>query len=86
MTLIPIGNTTVTLDMVRWDGGFEIRILCTDNPYSDYDAIRSKQSIAEVNEVIEWLIENEDQVNLKGYCQNQITTLKNEMDSLITSR
>ena len=86
MTLISIGKTTVTLDIVRWDGRFEIRILCTDDPYSDYDAIRSKQSISEVNEVIDWIIENEGQVNMKGYTQEQLAILKNEIDLLITSR
>jgi hypothetical protein len=85
MTLIPIGKTTVKLDMIRWDGGFEIRILCTDYPYSDYDAIRSKQSTAELNEVIDWIIVNEDQANMKGYTKEQVEILKDEIHSLITS-
>lgn len=86
MEFIPIGKTTVKLDMVRWNGGFEIRVLCTDHPYSDYDAIRSKQSISEVNEVVDWIIENENQANMKGYTQEQLAILKNEIDLLIATR
>lgn len=91
MKLIPIGETTISLDLESWDSHgrnrFEIKILCSDNPFSDYDSIRDfKPSLSEVNEAIDWIIENENQPSMKGYTQEQLITLKNEIDLLITQQ
>ena len=88
MSLIPIGNTTVSLDMYRWEKHdrerFEIRILCSDNPFSDYDGIRDiSPSFSEVKEAVDWIIENEEQDNMKGYSKEQIIDLKAEIDALL---
>lgn len=88
---IAIGSTTLHADIDTWTKHererYEVRLLCDDNPFSDYDGIRDfKPSVEEVKEAIDWIIENEDQPNLKGYNMSQIQNLTNEIHKLIDNK
>ena len=81
MNLIPIGNTTVSLETDRWVKHervrYQVLILCTDHPFTDHDGICDyRPDQKEVTEVIDYLINEEGHTNLSGYSAKQITVLK----------
>jgi hypothetical protein len=86
----PVGSTLVKLDCETWAShgrsNSEVRVLCVDNPYSDYDGFRGfKPTLEEVVEGLDWIIENEHQTNMSGYTQEQAQALRVEMHKLMVS-
>ncbi|CAH7385741.1 conserved hypothetical protein [Vibrio chagasii] len=83
---IKVGSTSVTFDIDVWEKHgrrqFAVRILCKDDPFSDNDSIRSKTTTSEVEEVLDWLIENEAQNKLKGYTMQEAKNISEEINRL----
>lgn len=84
---IPVGKTFVNLDLEQWikheRENSLVLILCVDNPYSDYDALRNDVTEKEVTEAIDWIIKNENQKGLKGYTKSQIKNLHKKISELM---
>lgn len=84
---ISIGSTSVNLDMDTWEKHgrmrAEVRILCVDNPFSDYDALRSEPTLSDVEEALDWIIENEGQEKMRNYTAEQAKNLHAELVKLL---
>lgn len=84
---IAIGSTNVNLDIYTWEKHgrmrAEVRILCVDNPFSDYDSIRSVPTLSEVTEALDWIIENENQDKMRNYTMEQAKNLQAELTKLL---
>lgn len=86
-----IGSTSVKVDIETWSKHgcprIEIRILCVDDPFSDYDALRDwHPTKQELKEALNWIIENEGRKALKGYTDSQLVALQKGIVEMTSKR
>ena len=85
---ISIGQTSVELSIDWWikhgRQRCEVRIICVDANYSEYDGIRdTTPKIERVIEAVEYIINEENQAAMAGYTNEQIKNLQVAIAELI---
>jgi hypothetical protein len=86
---IPVGTSFVSLHLERWvkhgRKRFMVLILCDDDPFSDYDALRDMApTLDEVKSAVDWIISNENQGGMAGYTDAQLEHLREEIGKLVS--